>query len=142
MKKILLTAAMALVVSLCYGQQIVRAKKLKSTDLGNQRLEVTVDGRDTTFVIYICNQQAARHPFPVVLGGKDNALRLLNFLLDAELKNDDIIRLENPSDNYVGKQTSGFTVYSEGRMFSGQLRKANIRAFVKAINEYCAGKEQ
>lgn len=142
MKKTLFTAVMVLVVSLCYGQSIVRAKTLKSTDLGNQKLEVTVDGNDTTFVVIIHNGGAARHPFPVVLGGRDNAMRILGFLLDAELEDDDMIRLENPTDNYVKKNGfGGYLVFSEGRAFTGQLRKPNIRGFIKAIQEYCGGKE-
>lgn len=142
MKKILLTAAMAFIVSLCYGQSIVRAKMLKSTDLGNQKLEVMVDGNDTTFAIIIHNGAATRHPFPVALGNKENALRILNFLLDAELENDDMIRLENPTDNCVKKNGfGGYLVLSEGRAFSGHLRKPNIRGFIKAIQEYCGEKE-
>lgn len=138
MRKVLLSALL-LTSSLIVGAQTVTKRKvLKRTDMGNQRLEVAINGNDTVFSVVIANGSASRQPFPVILGGKAESLRLLQFLLDAELGKDDMVSLENPTNNMVRRSSSSaFTVYSEGRAFSGGLRKPNIRGFIKTIHQFC-----
>ena len=140
MRKILFLLLAAVAIS-AHGQTITRAKTLKSTDLGNQKLEVAITNGDTCFAILIKTANRYKKHFTVALGKKDEALRLLNFLLDAEIEGDDIIDLENETHNLVAKNSlGGYLVYSEGRAFSGQLRKPNIKGFIKAIEEFCNGK--
>lgn len=121
------------------GQTITKRKKLKTTDLGNQRLEVAINDNDTVYSIIIHNGSASKNPFPVILGDKNESLRLLHFLLDTELEKDDYVNLENPTHNFVKKGASKdwLIVFSEGKAFDGYVRKGNIKVFIKAIHQFC-----
>ena len=77
----------------------------------------------------------------VSLGNTDKALHLLQFLYDYEPKKGDIIDFENETHNMARWQgASGYLVYSEGKQFTGHLRKPNIKGFIASIKEF-AGKE-
>ena len=133
-----ITVIMMMVCVAVQAQTIIRTDVLKKTDLGNQRLEATREGSDTTYVMLIATGNDFKPFVDVVLGGKADAFRLLHFLLDADISGDDIIALDNPTNNLVKKNTlGGYRVFSEGRQLSGQLRKPNIKAFIKAIHQYC-----
>ena len=120
------------------AQTITKSKILKTTDLGNQKLAVIVQKQDTTFAILFKTANRFQKQFECVLGDRDNALRLLQFLQDLELEKGDIVDLENPSENYVKKNAlGGLLVYSEGGVFSQQLRKPHCKAFIEAIKRYC-----
>ena len=135
MKRLAIIVLALVVATGLSAQTITRTKDLKTTDLGNQVLRVVEN--DSTFALGLKTGKSV-HPYVVVaLGKKEQALKLLNFLLTAELGKGDIINFENETNNcakYSG--ASGYTVYSEGRAFSGHLRKPNIKGFIKAIHEY------
>ena len=114
---------------------VTSTKTLKTTDLGNQRLEVLENGTDTSYVISLATGKSVR--VVVALGGTDEALKLLQWLADYEPKRGDIIDLENETENVAKWQgASGYLVYSQGKMFTGHLRKPNIKGFIKTIKEY------
>lgn len=137
-RKAIVVIMMMMVCVAVQAQTIIRTDVLKKTDLGNQRLEATREGSDTTYVMLIATGNNFKPYVDVVLGGKADALRLLHFLLDAEISGDDVITLDNPTNNLVKRNTlGGYRVFSEGRQLSGQLRKPNIKAFIKAIHQYC-----
>lgn len=124
------------------GQTMTKTKVLKSTDLGNQKLEAVISQGDTTMVLIIKTGSRVMPTVNAVLGGRDDALRILNFLLEAEPSGDDVIDLENPSHNYVKKNPlGGLAVFSTGQQFSGQLRKPNIKGFIKAVREFYGMKD-
>lgn len=137
MNRIILSLFLACMAAGGYAQSIARTETLKTTDLGNQKLMATVENNDTTYVIYIKTGSRVQKYFPVVLGGYEQAMHFLGVLQDVELKGDDVLRLENPSNNYVTKNTlGGLRVFDELKVWSGQLRKPNIKGFIKAIEEY------
>lgn len=114
---------------------VTSTRTLKTTDLGNQRLEVLENGTDTSYVISLATGKSVR--VVVALGGTDEALKLLQWLADYEPKRGDIIDLENETENVAKWQgASGYLVYSQGKMFTGHLRKPNIKGFIKTIKEY------
>jgi len=129
---------LALLSMQAQAQSLTKSKILKTTDLGNQKLAVNVQKQDTTFTILFKTANRFQKQFECVLGDRDNALRLLQFLQDLELEKGDIIDLENPSGNYVKKNAlGGLLVFSEGGTFSQQLRKPHCKAFIEAIKMYC-----
>lgn len=138
MRKAIMVIMMTMVCAAVQAQTIIRTDVLKKKDLGNQRLEATREGNDTTYVMLIATGNNFKPYVDVVLGGKADALRLLQFLLDAEISGDDVITLDNPTNNLVKRNTlGGYRVFSEGRQLSGHLRKPNIKAFIKEIHKYC-----
>ena len=119
-------------------KNVVKTKTLKTTDLGNQRLEAVISN-DTSYVITLATGQGTR--VVVALGVADSALHLLQFLADYEPSKGDIIDFENETGNVARWQgASGYLVYSEGRQFTGHLRKQNIKGFIRTIREF-SGKE-
>lgn len=144
MKRILLAFVAIVWVLSASCQSVTRAYKLKSTNFGNQRIEAYVSNGDTTYCMHFKTTNRYQTYFPVSLGRKDDAVRILNFLLETEIRGDDVIDLENETKNYVKKNTlGGYLVYSEGGTFSQQLLKKNIKSFISAIEEFCSsGKVQ
>lgn len=141
MRKYLFLLMMAVTVS-AQAQRMVKTQVLKSTDLGNQKLEVAIEKSDTTFVLILKTGNRVVPRVNVVLGGREDALRLLNYLNEAQPKGDDVIDLENPSHNLVKKNSlGGLLVFDELQVTSGTLRKQNIKAFLKAIDEYYGMKD-
>ena len=146
MRKLLFIIVAVLASVTCSAQKVIseenvmHTQTLKTTDLGNQKLVVGINAGDTAFALSLATGHKYR--VQVTLGGTDDALRMLQFLLDYDAKSGDIIDLENASGN-VAKWSgaSGYTVYSEGKQFSGHLRKPNIKGFIKAIMEFSGRSE-
>ena len=93
---------------------ITSTKTLKTTDLGNQKLEVAITNNDTVYCVVL--KTGHRVNVVVSLGGTDKALQLLQFLYDYEPKKGDIIDFENETHNMAKWQgASGYLVYSEGK---------------------------
>ena len=142
MRKILFLLMMMVSVAVS-GQTLTKSKVLKSTDLGNQKLQMAIQKNDTVYAIVLKSSGGGRDDVIVVaLGNRENALRLLNVMLDVELEKDDVLALENETKNVVKKWPlpgGGFAVFHELGVRYGQLRKPNIKGFIKAIENY--GKE-
>lgn len=114
---------------------VTSTKTLKTTDLGNQKLEVAITNNDTVYCVVL----KTGHKVNVVvsLGGTDKALQLLQFLYDYEPKKGDFIDFENDTHNVAKWQgASGYLVYSDGKHFTGHLRKPNIKGFISSIKEF------
>lgn len=72
--------------------------------------------------------------FPVVLGKRYEAIRLLKFISELKIGSRDIVDLENESHNVIKKgPVGGFMVYSEGLQFSQGLTKKQAIGFMEAI---------
>ena len=142
MRKILILLMMMVSLAVS-GQTLTKSKVLKSTDLGNQKLQMAIQNNDTVYAIVLKSSGGGRDDVIVVaLGNRENALRLLNVMLDVELEKDDVLALENETKNVVKKWPlpgGGFAVFHELGVRYGQLRKPNIKGFIKAIENY--GKE-
>ena len=118
---------------------VTSTKTLKTTDLGNQKLDVAITDGDTVYCAIL--KTGYKYNMVVSLGRADRALQLLQFLYDYEPKKGDIIDFENETHNTARWQgASGYLVYSEGKQFTGHLRKPNIKGFIASIKEF-AGKE-
>lgn len=142
MRKILFLLMMMVSLAVS-GQTLTKSKVLKTTDLGNQKLQMAIQNNDTVYAIVLKSSGGGRDDVIVVaLGNRENALRLLNVMLDVELEKDDVLALENETKNVVKKWPlpgGGFAVFHELGVRYGQLRKPNIKGFIKAIENY--GKE-
>lgn len=145
MKRIIIMMLAALCCMVASAQRIVtptvtHTKTLKTTDLGNQKLEVAITDGDTIYCVTLATGRDVR--VVVELGNTDKALGLLQFLYDYEPKKGDIIDLENATHNMARWQgINGYLIYSEGKQFSGHLRKQNIKGFIRTIKQY-AGREE
>ena len=144
MKKTIITFGLLMLTAYVTAQRVVTptvtsTKTLKTTDLGNQRLEVAITNSDTVYCVTLSTGHSIR--VVVGLGGTDKALGLLQFLYDYEPNKGDIIDFENETHNMAKWQgVSGYLVYSEGKQFTGHLRKPNIKGFIKSIKEFAGRK--
>ena len=123
------------------GQTLTKSVVLKSTDLGNQKLQMAVQNNDTVFAIVLknCGQGSRDDVITVALGNRQNALRLLNLMAGLELGKGDALSLENETNNVVKKwplSGGGFAVFHELGVRYGQLRKPNIKGFIKVLDSF------
>lgn len=143
-RKLFIIIGVAMLATSISAQRVVTPtvtsnKTLKTTDLGNQRLEVAITNSDTVYSVTLSTGHSIR--VVVGLGRTDKALGLLQFLYDYEPNKGDIIDFENETHNMAKWQgVSGYLVYSEGKQFTGHLRKQNIKGFIKSIKEFAGRK--
>lgn len=143
-RKLFIILGVAMLTTGIHAQRVITptvtsTKTLKTTDLGNQKLEVAITNGDTLYCVTLATGYKVR--VVVDLGGTDRALGLLQFLYDYEPKKGDIIDFENETHNTARWQgVSGYLVYSEGQQFTGHLRKPNIKGFIRSIKEFAGSK--
>ena len=140
-RKFFIILGVAMLATGIHAQRVTvtSTKTLKTTDLGNQKLTVAITNGDTVY----CAILKTGHKYNVVvdLGGTDRALGLLQFLYDYKPKKGDIIDFENETHNVAEWEgVSGYLVYSEGKQFTGHLRKPNIKGFISSIKEFAGRK--
>ena len=112
------------------AQKINRAQTLRTTELGNQKLQVV----DSTFVLIV---KSTVKPITIVLGGKEKALQILRFLYTADVKKGDVVELGNEAGN-IAKYNSlkQYLFFSEGGQYSGQMAKRYLKGYIEAIEKY------
>ena len=136
MKKLFFFILTAFLLSavLTVGQTVKQAVvKLKTTDLGNQQL--FYDPNDAVYYILLKTGHDIDPYVQVTLGIYDNAIRLLTNLQDFQLKKGDTVDFENISENTATWDGFGYRVGEPMNPWTGQLRKANIKGFIKSIEE-------
>ena len=136
MKKLffLIVAVFLLPVVPMVGQTVKQAVvKLKTTDLGNQQL--FYDPNDAVYYILLKTGHDIDPYVQVTLGIYDNAIRLLTNLQGFQLKRGDTVAFENISENTATWDGFGYRVGEPMNPWTGQLRKANIKGFIRSIDE-------
>lgn len=135
MKKIILFLVISVMCVSVYAQTVVEVETLKVTDLGNQKLcAAKVNGRIDYYYIMLKTSNIYQKYITVYLGDKEEAIRLLQFLYDLKSKGGTYIHLENRTNNVVSWNRLGYyTVFSEGRVLKGHIRKQNIKGFIAEL---------
>ena len=131
MRKVLFLFMMVFfMVSAIQAQKITRPEKLRTTELGNQKLFVA----DSVFVLVV---KSSVKDISIVLGKKVQALRILRFLYTADVRSGDIIEIENENKDvckYNGLNQYEF--FSAGRQYTGQIAKRYLKGYIEAIEKY------
>lgn len=137
MKKIILFLVISVMCVSVYAQTAVEVETLKVTDLGNQKLcAAKVNGCIDYYYIMLKTSNIYQKYITVYLGDKEEAIRLLRFLYDLNSKSGTYIHLENRTNNVVSWNRLGYyTVFSEGRVLKGHIRKQNIKGFIAELNQ-------
>lgn len=137
MKKIILFLVISVMCVSVYAQTVVEVETLKVTDLGNQKLcAAKVNGCIDYYYIMLKTSNIYQKYITVYLGDKEEAIRLLRFLYDLNSKSGTYIHLENRTNNVVSWNRLGYyTVFSEGRVLKGRIRKQNIKGFIAELNQ-------
>lgn len=135
MKKIILFLVISVMCVSVYAQTVVEVETLKVTDLGNQKLcAAKVNGCIDYYYIMLKTSNIYQKYITVYLGDKEEAIRLLRFLYDLNSKSGTYIHLENKTNNVVSWNRLGYyTVFSEGRVLKGRIRKQNIKGFIAEL---------
>lgn len=135
MKKIILFLVISVMCVSVYAQTVVEVETLKVTDLGNQKLcAAKVNGCIDYYYIMLKTSNIYQKYITVYLGDKEEAIRLLRFLYDLNPKGGTYIHLENRTNNVVSWNRLGYyTVFSEGRVLKGRIRKQNIKGFIAEL---------
>lgn len=137
MKKIILFLVISVMCVSVYAQTVVEVETLKVTDLGNQKLcAAKVNGCIDYYYIMLKTSNIYQKYITVYLGDKEEAIRLLQFLYDLNSKGGTYIHLENRTNNVVSWNRLGYyTVFSEGRVLKGHIRKQNIKGFIAELTK-------
>lgn len=137
MKKIILFLVISVMCVSVYAQTVVEVETLKVTDLGNQKLcAAKVNGCIDYYYIMLKTSNIYQKYITVYLGDKEEAIRLLRFLYDLNSKSGTYIHLENRTNNVVSWNRLGYyTVFSEGRVLKGHIRKQNIKGFIAELTK-------
>ena len=134
MRKVFLSIMMAAMVVSADCQTLTKRETIANLALGGVKLEQIVQKGDTLYSMFIKTGNRYKKYVAVGLGDRQEALRLLNFLNDVKLKGDDILSLENVTDNIVTRGAFGsLRFYSEGRQFSGDVHKMYIRKMIEVL---------
>lgn len=135
MRKYVLMALIAFFAIGAEAQKMTTTQTLKTTDLGNQKLEMAVTDNDTVFALTLATGYHGKRVV-VGLGNKADAIRLLKYLAEAKVKVGDIVDMENATHNVaVWRKINGYEVFSEGRAFSGHLQKRHCKIFIETIEK-------
>lgn len=129
MRKVVLMFFLSMVLA-ASGQTVHRVNEIKSVAYGALRL--IEDGGQYVMLVRTDNKY---HPsVSVVLGDSTEAVRLLTFMSDLKLRDDDIVELGNTSENYIYKGAfGGFRIYERTKTIDGYAHPANIRKLLKAL---------
>jgi hypothetical protein len=129
MKKLLLIL-FAFLPMMMQAQRISRPVTIRSTEFGTQKMEVV----DSVFVLVI---KTTYKPISVVLGKKEQALKILRFLYTADVRSGDIIEIENEAGDickYNGLKQ--YVFFSAGKQFWGQIAKRYLKGYIEVIEKY------
>jgi len=139
MKKLVLSIIIALVAVTAIGQKVHRPVEIRTTELGNQKMEYVAG----EYVLLIKTGHSAMKYVTVPLGNKEQALKILCFLRDTKFKSGDIIELENSTGTLAKfNGLKQFIFYSEGKQFSGQMAKRYVKGYIEAIEAHDEGGSQ
>ena len=131
MKKYLIVFLMLSCLSV-QAQTVHRVNEIKSVAMGGLRL--IEDAGEYCMLVRTGNKY---EPNVVVdLGDSANAVRLLMFMVELKMRSDDIVELENPTENYIYKGGfGGFRIYERTRTIDGYAHPSNIKKLLKALVE-------
>lgn len=130
MRKVMVILVCMFAVSVMQGQTVHKVRNLKTIGFGNVRLQEV----DSVYILVMRTKNSFQPTFPVVLGKRYEAIRLLKFISELKIGSRDIVDLENESHNVIKKgPVGGFMVYSEGLQFSQGLTKKQAIGFMEAI---------
>ena len=131
MKKYLIVFLM-LSCLMVQAQTVHRVNEIKRVAMGGLRL--IEDAGEYCMLVRTGNKY---EPNVVVdLGDSANAVRLLTFMVELKMRSDDIVELENPTENYIYKGGfGGFRIYERTRTIEGYAHPSNIKKLLKALVE-------
>lgn len=133
MKKLIITILVLVLALPVSAQKVYRSEVLKSYRSGTMKLYET-EGKTYSIIFKTGNRFTPT--FPCVLGDRENALRLLEFLRELKLGDDDMVDLENETKNWVKRGLWGsLRIISEGNQFSYDITKKEIKGMIEIIEK-------
>ena len=131
MKKVILVLLSC--IALCLQAQTVhKVIQLDSYNMGAVKL-VRID---SAYALKMRTNNRYQRTFTVALGNRENAIRLLDFISKLKIDGDDIVELENETDNCIKKgPLGGYAIFSTGGQFSCVITKKQAKDMIKVIEE-------
>lgn len=129
MKKLLSLLMVLCMATGLQAQKISRPQTLRSTELGNQKLILT----DSIYTLVL---RARPNNITIVLGNKEQALKILRFLSTADVRRGDIVELENANGDVAKfNGLKQYEFFSPGRQYTGQMAKRYLKGYIEVIEE-------
>ena len=135
MRKYLLLIVAIMIAEMVSAQKVIRNREVASVGMGSNKL-IEIEG---LYTIRIRAQNGVDEYMYIDLGDSANAVRLLTFLSELRVKDDEVVVLENPSDNTIQSGPMGsFKVYDEFRVIYGYTH----HTYAKKMLDGLTGKEK
>lgn len=126
----LLIIGMVLCSMMVQAQKISRPEKIRTTELGNQKMMVV----DSVFVLVL---KSSVKDISIVLGKKEQALKTLRFLYEADVRRGDIVELGNEAGDVAKfNGLKQYEFFSPGRQYTGQMAKRYLKGYIEAVEKY------
>lgn len=126
----LLFIVMVLCSMMVQAQKISRPEKIRTTELGNQKMMVV----DSVFVLVL---KSSVKDISIVLGKKEQALKTLRFLYEADVRKGDIVELGNEAGDVAKfNGLKQYEFFSPGRQYTGQMAKRYLKGYIEAVEKY------
>lgn len=112
------------------AQKVHRLREVKSVAFGAIKL------KENEGMYYLSMKTGNRYEptFSVVLGDSANAVRLLTFIADLHIESDEVVELQNPSNNHITKDALGsFLVHDETGVFKCNMHRTHARSLLEAL---------
>ena len=117
------------------AQKVLRNREVASVAMGNTKL-IEIEGM---YSLKLRAQNSFDEYMYVDLGDSANAVRLLMFISELRITEDDVVVLENPSNNTIQKGPMGaFKVYDEFKVVYGYTHHTYVKKMLNALT----GKEK
>ena len=132
MKKLIFILMLCLAMPAA-AQKVYKSEELKSFRMGGIKLYMT---DSLSYAINFRTNNRYQPTFVCILGDREQAVKLLKFLIGSKPKNDEVIDLENESGNLVTRGMLGsYRFFSEGKQFYYDVEPKEIRKMLEAIEK-------
>lgn len=132
MRKLLFITLLTLFACGVEAQTVYRNEVIKSLNGGAVKL-MCLNGM---YKLTIRTDNRYQPSFNCMLGNRDNAIRLLRFMSELKLTKNDVVDLENATENTLRLGLFGnLEIFSEGGTFSGLIAKKQCRQLAELLEE-------
>ena len=135
MKKVFIMIVAVLLGEVTTAQKVYRNREVASVAMGNTKL-IEIEGK---YSLKLRTQNSVDEYMYVDLGDSVNAVRLLTFISELKISDEDVVVLENPSGNTIQKGPMGsFKVFDEFKAAYGYTHHTYVKKMLNALT----GKEK
>ena len=142
MRKVVLMFFLSMVLA-ASGQRMVQTKTLGNWNFGCIKFKQSCANVDTLYMAVIKTTYEYEPNFVIGLGNRHQAEHFLKVLSELRMKGEDMMMLENPSNNYIRQGTFGsLRIFEELGVYSVDVHRDYFKKMLKLLDDTKAGKQK